>query len=495
MHKTLFSRMLATYLSVMLLILILLGITVSSVFQNQYLSEKESGLRREVEEINEIILSEYLDDDKRPSATDKLRVRARQHDALIQLYFADAKYGRVVFLDEEFKSKWGTATDYDFSAEAAAIVNGANPGELTTSQLMGIVDIPVMSLSNPIMAEDGTIIGTLFFHTDMSNTNNSIKQVFLDVLLSSLIAVILAFFAVSYITARMSKPILDMNSAVTRFSKGEYTARVQISSADEVGQLGSSFNDMADAINNLEQVRRSFVANVSHELRSPLASMRGFLEAMRDGTISQEDYNKYLDIVIGENNRMGEMVNDLLDLARIESGQYVLNTEPFDINELIIRTMLTFEARINAKHIDVRMDFEDEHTMVMADSGQIAQVLRNLIDNAIKFSPDASMLVLSTAKDKQLVQITVRDNGAGIAKEDLPYVFDRFYKAEKAHTPSGSSTGLGLSIVERIIEQHGQSIRAESPEGGGTAFIFTLQTYAKPVTKGKSATAQRKERI
>ena len=484
--------MLATYLSAMLLLLALLGVTVSGMFQNQYMSEAEDRLRREAEEINSVVLTEYLDDDKRPSATDKLKVRARQYDALIQIYFIDLKYGKVVFLDEESKAKWGTALDYDMSAVADAIKTGDDPGALTTTQLAGLVDIPVMSLSRPIRTEDGTIMGALFLHTDMSRTSSSIRQVYLNVLLSSFISVILALLAVSYITVRMTKPIVDMNSTVTRFSKGDYSARVAVTGADEVSQLGGSFNEMATAINSLEQARRTFLANVSHELRSPLASMRGFLEAMRDGTICVEDYEKYLDIVIGENYRMGEMVNDLLDLARIESGHYALHMEPFDINELIIRTLLTFEARVNSRGLDVRLELGDDGPMVLADSSQIAQVIRNLIDNAIKFSPEGGILTLTTVFGKQIATVSVWNNGEGIANEDLPYIFDRFYKAEKAHTPSGSSTGLGLSIVDRVIRQHGQSITAESPEQGGALFRFTLNRYIEPQGKAKQNTTQRR---
>ena len=302
--------------------------------------------------------------------------------------------------------------------------------------------------------------------------------------MSAFIAIVLAVLAVSYLTNRITKPIVDMNNTVKRFTKGQFTARVKASGSDEVGQLARSFNAMADELDNLEQVRRSFVANVSHELRSPLTSMRGFLEAMQDGTIPVEEYDKYLEIVIGENNRMTAMVNDLLDLARIESGQVKINIETFDINELIIRTLITFEARINTKQIDVDVDFDEEHIYVEADPGQIAQVLRNLIDNAIKYSPDGGKLVLSSRAGRRQTTVSVRDFGKGIPREDRKYVFDRFYKVEKAHTPTGSSgTGLGLSIVKRIIDQHGQTIAVDSPRGGGTRFVFTLKR-STPTRRG-----------
>ncbi|MEG1548172.1 MAG: ATP-binding protein [Clostridia bacterium] len=488
MFKTLFSRMLVTYLTVTLGLLALLGITVSGMFQNQYIAEKETELRREAEEINTIIVTKYMDDDKRPVAKDELFTIVRKYDALLQLQFVDAKFGKVVFMDEESANKWTGSENLDITGDAKELIDGSMSSMTKTGMFKNLLNIPVMSLMRPMVDEDQNNIGAIFFHIDMSRTNDSIRQVYWDVLLSAFMAVLLAFLAVSYITGRMTKPITDMNKTVMRFSKGEFDVRVQVSTTDEVGQLGNSFNVMADEINTLEQSRRSFVANVSHELRSPLTSMRGFLEAMQDGTIPQEEYQKYLDIVVGENKRMTAMVNDLLDLARIESGQYVLNIEAFDINELILRTMLTFEARINTKKLDVSLEFSPERSFVEADQNQIAQVLRNLIDNAIKFTPDGGRLSVTTMVKKSITAVAVEDSGKGIPKEDIPYVFDRFYKAEKAHTPSGTSgTGLGLSIVKRIIEQHSQSITVTS-SNQRTRFTFTLKHIQERVEKKRPTT-------
>ncbi len=490
LFNTLFSRMLSTYLAIILLIVFLLGITISAMFKSQYTTENENELRREASEINRIIVTQYIEAEKRSVAKDTLRTIMRKYDAMLQLYFIDSAYGKVILRDELSEEKWNALSDINLSKEADEIISGNGEIQITTDGSSS-GNIPIMTLKRQIITTDGEVIGAMFFHTDMSRYNTSIRQVYLDVLLAACIAVMLAVLAVTYITGRMTKPIVDMNNAITRFSKGEYEARVAITSHDEVGQLGQSFNEMANEINTLEQSRRSFVANVSHELRSPLTSMRGFLEAMQDGTISSEDQPKYLDIVINECKRMTGMVNDLLDLARIESGQYELKLEPFDLNELVIRTVLTFEARINAKHIDVNMNFAADRTMVEADQSQIAQVIRNLVDNAIKFSPDGGKLTLRIATDKKLAVMSVIDNGEGISTDDLPYVFDRFYKAEKAHTPSGSSSGLGLSIVKRIIEQHGQTINVESEQGKGATFTFTLKLYEQQ-GKQKANSLQRR---
>lgn len=378
MFKTLFSRMLATYLSVTLGLLFLLGITVGSMFQQQYIGEKEGELRREAEEINETVASRYMDGNKRPVAEQELLITARKYDALIVLRFADDQFGKRAFMDETAQDKWAGSQDLDVEAMAAAILSGQEEGGIVTDMLRDRVDFPVMTLTAPVKDGEGNIIAALFLHTDMSRINASIRQVWMDVLLYSCVAVLTAFLSVSYITGRITKPIIDMNATVLRFSKGAFNLRIPAQGQDEVAQLGKSFNLMADALNNLEQARRSFVANVSHELRSPLTSMRGFLEAMQDGTIPQEEAPKYLAIVIDENKRMTAMVNDLLDLARIESGQTVVHMGPFDINELIARTLLTFEARIDAAKIEVELDFSEEHCYVEADADQIAQVLREL---------------------------------------------------------------------------------------------------------------------
>ncbi len=474
MFKTLFSRMLITYLAVTLLLLTLLGVILGGMFRSQYIGEKESELRREAAEINAIVLEKYIDPQKRSVARDQLETIVRKYDTLLQLYFTDETLGKYMLMDEESSVKWGALANLDMTAAAAALL--ASGGEsVSIGEYALVLDVPTMTLKRAIVDGSGNAIGSMFLHVDMSRTNDAIRQVYLDVLLSALVAVILAFLAVTYITNRMTRPIIEMNNAVKRFSAGEFGARVKVAGSDEVSQLGESFNEMADEINALEQSRRSFVANVSHELRSPLTSMRGFLEAMQDGTIPAEEQGKYLGVVIGECRRMANMVNDLLDLARIESGTYELKLEPFDINELMIRTLLTFEARINANHIEVVMDFDADRTLVEADSSQIAQVIRNLVDNAIKFSPEGGRLTLRIRTMRTSVEIGVKDEGEGIREEDIPYVFDRFFKGEKAHTPAGSSSGLGLSIVKRIVEQHGREISVQSRPGEGALFTFTLK--------------------
>lgn len=483
--------MLFTYLAVTLALLVLLGITASSVFVQHYISERKQELTREGSEISTVISEKYLYEEKRNVALDELLTIARKYDGLIQLKFNDEHYGRVYVLNNADGSsdKWSLIADY-FSYMNVFSFDGTDKQITKKDVFSPITDMRTMTLVTPIKRDIDTV-GMLCFTVDMTPTYSVIESVVIDVVIFSTMGIILAFLAVLYITERITRPVSAITKTVRRFSKGEYDARIAYKSDDELGELAASFNKMADEVNTLETARRSFVANVSHELRSPLASMRGFLVAMQDGTIPPESYGKYLGIVIDENKRMTEMVNELLDMARIESGgEQALSLEVFDITEVIRTTVITFEARINEKHINVDMQLGNEQIFVHADKGQIAHVLRNLIDNAIKFTPEGGMLSLHVLEKKQIIWVSIKDSGPGIAEADMPHIFDRFYKAEKAHTrSSGSGTGLGLAIAKRIIDAHEQSIYVTNDNGA--CFMFSLKRVPRPKRPQRAATQYR----
>ena len=223
-----------------------------------------------------------------------------------------------------------------------------------------------------------------------------------------------------------------------------------------------------------EERRREFVANVSHELRSPITAISGYVEGMRDGTIGQEDYPQYLTIVSDETTRLKNLIGDLLKLSRLEKADAALNKTNFDICELLSRVLLHRTGDLEAKKMDVECDFAPEPCMVNADESRIEQVAVNLLDNAIKFTPDGGVIRMSVRVNQGICTVIVQDNGVGISPEDRPHIFERFYTADKAHT-SGKGTGLGLSICQRIMEMHGQKITLmDTGDEAGAAFAFTL---------------------
>lgn len=478
MFKTLFARMLVAYLAVAMGVLAILGFMATGIFRSHYINEIKSELTRESNEINRILLEEYIDTRKRPIARERLFAIARQYGAMIQFRFDDPKYGSVDIVDEENMSKWQACGAADLQAISEQMKNSRDFYTYGFDYMSEYIDIKTLTIIRPLQYGDGKRMGVLLLHYDMQSIYQTLDRLYLDVFMSVLIAVLITVPVAFIITKYITSPVSRINDAVTAFSRGKYETRVVVRREDELGRLGESFNDMADQVAGLEKVRRDFVANVSHELRSPLTSIRGFLEAMEDGTIPDDEHHKYIEIVLDETRRMTGMVNDLLDIARIESGQYKLNIVNFDINELIGRVLITFEARILAKGLDVDVRLSDEPLYVSADRDRIGQVLHNLIDNAIKYArAEGGILTIESSVNRQTVTVRVGDNGIGIPKQDIPHIFDRFYKVEKAHTYDGrSGTGLGLSIAKIIIDQHDCKIKVKSDENG-TDFIFTLKKH------------------
>lgn len=482
MFKTVYSRMLTATLAIVLGLLVVMGAAVSVAFRSFYLDETENRLLRELDDINEIVVTRYLDVDKRPAAREEFQVIVRLYDAYLQLCFDSDELGRYSVYNVESGSRWAVAEESELGSYITAVKSGAYES-CVYDLLSRYVSFSTMTAMRPITAESGETLGVIFFHYDMTGVNRSISTALKSVALFSAVAILVAIPLMMFLVRSITNPISHMTEVVNDFTKGNFSRRVQTQGGDEINTLGRSFNAMADQLNTLEAARRSFVANVSHELRSPLTSMRGFLEAMSDGTIPAEDRDAYIEIVLDENRRMTVMVNDLLDLARIESGQYKLNMTVFDVNELVRRTLITFLARIDAKRFEMDFDMPEGAVWVEADETRITQVFHNLVDNAIKYTPEEGTLGIIVKPGRHAVRIAVVNSGPGIPENDLPHVFDRFYKAEKAHTPSGSSgTGLGLSIAKLIIDEHEQEISATS-KNGETRFTFTLKRAAKPAVK------------
>ena len=470
--KSIFDRMLFLQCVTVLSLLLILGLGIGFVSRMQSLSMEKDVLVEKGQQAARLL--------EEGGAAETLKPLTEERKLLIQVLYPNETVS--VYTDE----KWDLLVALPaVKTRVSDVLRRIGDGPQTLERYFSGAKFPVYTVYAPVGTGDGA--GVLLLHSDISRWNESFRQIALWTLALCVMAAFVVLFS-SYFTAkRIINPFVDMNHIVQCYSKGDFSQRIPVQGKDEASQLGRSFNEMADQLKNLEVTRQSFVANVSHELRSPLTSMKGFLEAMMDGTIPPEDHDHYIDIVLSETRRMTAMVNDLLDLARIESGIITVNYEVFDINELIRRTLITFEARISEKRMEADVRFANEQSFVYADSNQISQVLRNLIDNAIKYSPEGRTLLVSTYALRKEVYVTIRDSGVGIPAEDVPHIFDRFYKVEKAHTPSPQvGSGLGLAIVKKIIEAHGQSITVKSARGKGTQFTFTLEkaNTLKRVTDG-----------
>lgn len=317
--------------------------------------------------------------------------------------------------------------------------------------------------------------GIVMIHSripEIYKTKTSILWIFV---VSGVIGVAVALLLVAILSRRTIKPLNEMKTMAKRVASGEFTQRVSVKGNDEIAELSDSFNSMVTALESLEKMRRDFIGNVSHELRTPITTIKGFIEGILDGVIPNERQEGCLMIVRDEVRRMQSLVNDLLNLARMQAGEVVLNKSDFDINELIRISVISLQNMFEEKNLDFEAVFETERMSVHADRDAIQRVIINLLHNAVKFTPQDGKITAKTYAEKDKAFISIEDTGIGIPKTELPYVFERFYKADKSRSADRTGVGLGLAIARNVIVSHDESINVESEEGRGSRFIFTLR--------------------
>lgn len=336
----------------------------------------------------------------------------------------------------------------------------------------GMFNYDVLSVSAPITGNYNTY-GYVLIHMPLSviyaghNTILNLIYITALILFGLSLIILLVFAKTVYI------PLKKITAGANEYAAGNLTYQIKVDSQDEMGYLAATLNYMSDELNKMEEYQRTFVANVSHDFRSPLTSIKGYLEAIIDGTIPREMQDKYLKRVINETERLNKLTQGMLTLNSLDSKGY-LSRSNFDINRVIKDTAASFEGTCDAKGITFELTFSDNIQMVYADLGKIQQVLYNLLDNAIKFSHNDSVIKIETTEKNTKVFVSVKDSGIGIPKDSLKLIWDRFYKTDLSRGKDKKGTGLGLSITKEIIQAHNENINVISTEGEGTEFIFSL---------------------
>lgn len=348
--------------------------------------------------------------------------------------------------------------------------------------LGGFFDTRYISSGVPVIGSDGTVYGAVIVSSRSGSLIPIISGIFKIFLFCVCMILILAFIAIYFVTARLVKPLRQMGNAAKSFANGDFSARIPILDNDEIGQLSASFNNMASSLTSLEDMRRSFVANVSHELKTPMTSIAGFIDGILDGTIPKEKESYYLTLVSDEVKRLSRLVRSFLDIARIEAGELKISPVEFDVMETVRRVVIGFEKSINDKSLDIRgLDNDtddmasDGKFMVFSDPDLTHQIIYNLVDNAVKFANPGGYLEINVVARDKKVFIGIKNSGMGIPADELPYVFDRFYKTDKSRSQDRKGVGLGLYIVKTVLNMQGEDISVKSVEGKFCEFMFTLK--------------------
>jgi signal transduction histidine kinase len=338
-------------------------------------------------------------------------------------------------------------------------------------------EAPMFTVGVPFTRR-GMVNGAVFIRTRAQKIESGLGEILWRIVALAAVVMVLTGIVVFLFVRRRLKPLKQLETAASTIAEGDFSVQVDEKKGDrELRELSGAFNTMTRKLQGVETGRREFVANVSHELRSPITSIKGFAEGMADGVIPAEEQPKYLRLVADESKRLSGLIDDLLALSRLERDDAKPEMTIFDINEMLRRAVIRRMNDLEAKEIDISCEFETDPCTVNADSDRIEQVVINLLDNAIKFTPEGGKIILESEATDGIVKVTVRDSGSGVAPEDREKIFDRFFTADRAHT-AGKGTGLGLSICKRIMDMHGQSIRLLDTEEGA-AFQFTLERAEK----------------
>ena len=471
MFKSVFSRLFFIYLIITLLSLLALGIMVSQMLRSQYLDNEISQMRSDMNTVIDIA-ERYLNGEISYYAfANQIIIKSNRDNNIIcvldsagENWLLADPLGKDFMENEPVQKQLKSGFDQIKSGQAVQIV----------STLENLYQTQAITMGVPIVAE-GKVTGAIFIYSELKELDKSLGVIYRQILNAAGISMLMALILVYLFSRYMVKDLRKINTAAKSLSKGDFTTRVKLETQNEIGQLGDTFNNMAEELQKLEGLRISFVANVSHELRTPLTSIQGFVQGILDGAINKDDQDTYLSTVLDETKRLNLLISDLLELSKIESGKFPLNNRIFDINELIRRCLITFEQGIENKKLDVQVILEDERLYANADPDRIAQVITNLIDNAVKFSRQEGTLVLRAQVREDKIYVSVKDTGEGIPDKDLPFIFERFYKVDKSRGRKQQGTGIGLSIVKKIIDQHGQKIWVESKLNEGSVFTFSLK--------------------
>lgn len=341
----------------------------------------------------------------------------------------------------------------------------------------------MLAVAVPVLDEEHQVVGTVLFQEPVRTMERYLHQIYVYLGIAGLAAFLVALLLVLWLTRYLVKPLTEMETAATAIAQGDYRQQVTVKSTDEVGRLGQAINSLArdleayiNRVDKLEKLRRDFAANVSHELRTPLTIIRGYDEALlADENIKPEDRREYCQLLHEETLRLEQLINDLLDLSRLQGTKPAnMELEPLPLNELAASLIHKLKQQAQQKGIELEMKAGNPEPCIKGNGNRMLQVLLIFLDNALKYTPAGGKVLLITNMTKGVAKICIADTGRGIPSEDLPYVWERFYKVDKSHSRDDCGTGLGLAIAREILFLHRADVKLESKEGQGTKVTISF---------------------
>lgn len=466
MFRSLFGRLFATYMLLFFIIVSGLSYSLSYFFQRHYFDRKEKALVKQGEQLNGILAQSD------PSHWNDL-VNAAEH----------LLGGRIVVRRMDPRQS-AALSDHDLSAYGDRHLPGdvrtILAGEQVTrkKEFSPLLDTDVVFVGLPLELDSETA-GFILLFAPVDEFDMALQMV--NIILGAHVAagLVLAVVLVFMVSRRITRPLEALETAASKMDQGRLPDRVNVRGRDELARLAESFNSMAARMGRNEEVRREFFADISHELRAPLTTVRGFLQALKEGVVPANERQQYLQLAYNESGRLANLVSDLLELAKLQGGEFKLRKEKISVTTLIEE--LLGEMALRARERDVKLSWSKSEGIdyLCGDPERIKQVMVNLVDNAVRHARRGGLVQLQLKKEGDGVSLKVIDDGCGIAPEDLPFIFEQFYRVERSRDSTSGGAGLGLSIVKKLVEAHGGRVSAQSTPGAGSTIGFWLPCLQK----------------
>ncbi len=483
-HQSLFVKYFSVFLVIVAICFLALGVTLG-LFVLNYWSDQTAVLLQEnaktVSQSTAQVLSSWLRDEPRGSVIFICNDLTTVSEAINADVFMCDPDGKIILCKDILSSDLIVRNDGVCDIHSAYTVPqevlraAAKGGYFARGTLSGLYESTHLAAAEPVVVQ-GEIAGYIFA---VEPLNMSLQGYFFNMLrlfiFASLLALCIGFAVIYLFTANLVRPLKEMSKATKAYAAGDFSPRVTVRGRDELSELMEAFNRMAASLSLQESTRRSFVANVSHELKTPMTTIGGFIDGILDGTIAPDRQKHYLRIVSDETKRLSRLVTSMLNMSKIEAGELQLQPKRFDVCREIFDTMLNFEQLIERKHIEIVGLDTLQPTYIVADRDLLHQVIYNLVDNAVKFTENGSIAVSVRQDPGEGTTVSFRNTGTtGISSEELSRVFERFYKVDKSRSYDTKGAGLGLYICKTIIEMHGGTISAQSDGSDYVEFSFTL---------------------
>ena len=481
--KSLFLKYMNVSVLIVFLSFLILGIILTLTISNYWYREKHTALETRAENISDYIALNIKsippDPDGRVDFIWTNRSYSQYLNRFLRTYAEDVDSDFIIIdnnctivmsVSNNLRLMQGNTINNDAVKDAIRINKNFEKGTLggiyEDEHYIATKQIQVSFSDDPI----GAVI--ISANTkDIDNFMGMVMQIFILAAIATLSMSILAIGVFSY---NMVKPLRQMSMAAKQFGKGDFSVRVSTTGNDEIKELAAAFNNMAESLSASETTRKSFVANVSHELKTPMTTIAGFIDGILDGTIASEKQNHYLHIVSDEIKRLSRLVRSMLNLSRIDSGELKLNYQQFDLLDVLVNVIITFEQEIDHKNVDIRGLDMITPKPVYGDKDLLHQVIYNLVENAVKFTNEGGYIEFEIIEDVERTVFIIRNSGMGISSSEIEHVFERFYKTDKSRSKDKKGLGLGLYLVRSIIRLHGGDITARSRVGEFTEFDFYL---------------------